>query len=103
MDNKALGKVLVYEGKCTDHYIPTIFYTGKWKGPDEFVIKDKNKELELQVFVTKNRVNIVNLTKYENPPFFEMMKAGKTNEDAQKDWLHSLPPGIAIAPGWSLL
>lgn len=91
-DIQAQGKILLYEGKCTDFYIPAIFYSGKWKGSNEFIIKDKNKEIELHIFVTENRVDLINLTKYDKPPFFEMMKAGNTNEDVHKDWLHSLPP-----------
>jgi len=96
-NSKVMHKILLYEGKCTDYYISTIFNSGKWKGSNEFIIRDKNKEMELHVFVSENRVDLVNLTKYKKPPFFEMMKAGNTNEDAYKDWLHSLPPGAAGA------
>jgi hypothetical protein len=90
-----LARILLYEGKSTPFYIPDIFYKGKWNSPNQFIISSKNKEEELHVLIDENKVELINLTKYENPPFFEMMKAGKKNEEAYKDWLHSLPPGAA--------
>jgi hypothetical protein len=92
-----LTRILLYEGKSTPFYIPDIFYKGKWKSRNQFIISSKNKEEELHVLIDENRVEVVNLTKYKNPPFFEMMKAGERSEEAYKDWLHSLPPGAAGA------
>jgi hypothetical protein len=92
-----LCNILLYEGLCTEYYIPEIFHSGKWKTANEFVIKDKKKELELHVFVDQEGVKLINLTRYKSPPFYEMMKAGAPNIDARKDWLHSLPPGTAGA------
>lgn len=94
-NGEVISKILIYEGKCTDYYIRDIFNSGKWVNSKEFVIKDKNKEVEIHIFIEENRIELVNLTRYKNPPFFEMMKAGGPHEEAYKDWLHSLPPGAA--------
>lgn len=94
-NEQIVERILLYEGKCTHYYTSAIFHKGQWKGPNLFVIKDKPGQTELHVYVTENRVELINLTRYEKPPFFEMMKAGKTDEKVVQDWLHSLPPGIA--------
>ena len=96
-NNNPLCRILFYEGLCTPYYIPELFYSGKWKTANEFVIKDKNKELELHIFIDQKDVKLINLTRYKSPPFYEMMKAGGPNMEARKDWLHSLPPGAAGA------
>lgn len=62
---------------------------------NKFVIKDKNKEVEIHILIEEKRVELKNLTKYKYPPFFEMMKAGDTSEEAHRNWLNSLPPGTA--------
>jgi hypothetical protein len=96
-NDEILCKILLYEGVCSDYYVPAIFHNGKWKTENEFIIKDKNKELELHIFINQNSAQLVNLTQYKSPPFYEMMKAGGHNEGSYKDWLHSLPPGAAGA------
>lgn len=94
-NGEQISKILVYEGKCTEYYIRDIFYTGNWVNTKEFVIKDKNKEIEIHVLIEENKVELINLTKYKYPPFFEIMKAGETSEATHKNWLDSLPPGTA--------
>ena len=90
-----ISKILIYEGKCSHHYIRDIFYKGKWANSKEFVIKDKNKEFEMHIFIEEGRIELINLTRYKKPPYFEMVKAGGPHDEAYKDWLHSLPPGVA--------
>lgn len=88
-------KVLIYSGKPTD-YMADFFFYGKWQGDNEFTIWGKSEEVEIHVQVDSCEVRFVNLTKYGNPPAFEMMKADLSDIEKNKayqDWLHSLPPG----------
>jgi hypothetical protein len=91
-------KILLYNGKTTDYYITAFFSYGKWRGINSIVISGKYKEAEMHVDVNKCSVDIVNFSKYEKPPFFEMMKSDNSEEEkrsARKNWLDSLPPGMA--------
>jgi hypothetical protein len=52
----------------------------------------------MHVDVIKCSVDIVNYSKYEKPPFFEMMRSDIPESDieiAYQNWLNSLPPGHA--------
>jgi hypothetical protein len=58
----------------------------------------KDKIVEISVFIDRCTVEYKNLTSYEKPPYFELMKAGLSDEEkgrARKDWEHSLPPSHA--------
>ena len=62
------------------------------------MITGKAKEIELHVFVDECRKELVNLTPYEKPPYFQMMRADVSEEErdkAYRDWKHSLPPSIS--------
>ncbi len=90
-------KLLIYSGKTT-HYFEDFFFYGKWKNENEFVISGKRKEVEIHVSVDKCSCEFKNLTHYEKPPYFEMMRADISEADKEKayrDWVHSMPPGIA--------
>jgi hypothetical protein len=66
--------------------------------PDELIIWGKNKEMEIHVLVDECKADLVNLTKYANPPYFTLMRADISEEErakAYQDWHHSLPPAVA--------
>lgn len=95
---KQICRLLIYQGKTTDFYIDDLFFYGKWKSINEFIITGKNKEVEIHVYIQDKKVKYLNLTSYEKAPFFEMMRANISKEDASRsyeDWLHSLPPAYA--------
>jgi hypothetical protein len=97
-DKKEKYRLLIYQGKTTDFYIDALFFYGKWKNINEFMITGKNKEVEIHIYIQESKMQYVNLTGYEKAPFFEMMKANITKQDAShayEDWLHSLPPAHA--------
>jgi len=51
--------------------------------------------MEILILIDKCEAVFTNLTAYDNPPYFQMMRADispEDNEKAHKDWLHSLPP-----------
>ena len=94
-DENVVCRVPVYHGKTTDWYFP-MFSKGKWKGDKAFSIV--NKEVEIRVLLDECWAEIINLTPYDNPPHFQMMKAELSTEERDKsyeDWLHSLPPAVA--------
>ena len=95
---KVKCNVLLFNGKTTDFYITALFSYGKWHGANKVVISGKYKEVEMQVDVIKCGVEIINYSKYEKPPFFEMMRSDISESDQEKahqNWLDSLPPGRA--------
>ncbi len=96
---KESNKILIYQSGTVDlYYFKMFFQKGKWKGENELVLTGKENVVETHVFIKENRVEYVNLTPYEKPPIFEMMKAGISKEEKEKahqDWLHSLPPSHA--------
>lgn len=97
-DGEEKCKLLLYNGIPTDYYITDFFSYGKWQGGNKVVVSGKYKEVEMHVDIEKCCVNIANLSKYEKPPFFEMMKSDTSELDhdkARKNWLNSLPPGTA--------
>jgi hypothetical protein len=74
------------------------FFYGKWNNKNEFAISGKKKEVEIRILVSECSVEFVNLTPYDNPPYFTLMKFGISEEErerARKDWEHSLPPAVA--------
>jgi len=97
-NDKPVCKVHIYRGKPTDWYIQDLFSKGKWKGTNEFILSGANKEVEIHLNIESCQVTLHNLTSYEKPPYFEMMKASiskEEREEAYADWLHSLPPAHA--------
>jgi hypothetical protein len=97
-DKREICKTLIYTGRPSDYYIDSLFSNGKWKGKNELIVSGKEKVVEIHVKIDVCEVILVNLTKYDKPPLFEMMKANisvEEREKAYKDWLHSLPPAAA--------
>jgi hypothetical protein len=97
-DSVQICNVFLYEGIPQDFYMERYFYYGKWKNENLLVISGKEKIVEIHVTMNNCTAEVVNLTRYANPPYFQLMKAGLTEEDkslARKDWEHSLPPAIA--------
>jgi hypothetical protein len=94
-DGKVVCSLPIYQGKTTDWYF-SMFSKGKWKGRTEFLIK--NSEIEVRIQVDQCRLEIINLTPYENPPNFQMMQAvlsPEKQEQSYNDWIRSLPPAMA--------
>jgi hypothetical protein len=97
-DEKDKCRLLIYKGKPSDYYIADLFFYGKWKDTNEFIITGKLKEMEIHITIDSCSVEYINLTSYPKAPFFEMMKADISDQDNKKaydDYIHSLPPGIA--------
>jgi hypothetical protein len=91
-------KILIYQGTTDLYYFTMFFQKGKWKSENELVLTGKENVVQTHVFIKENRVEFVNLTPYEKPPIFEMMKADISEEEKEKahqDWLHSMPPSHA--------
>lgn len=96
-DKKLKCKLHIYRGRPGVHFAEFFFY-GKWKGKNELIIWGKKKEVEIHVLVDECRADFVNLTLYNNPPYFTVMRADISEEDREKsyqDWQHSLPPAVA--------
>lgn len=94
-DEKVVCRILIYQGKTTDWYF-SMFAKGRWKGNNVFSII--NKEVETRVLLDQCRAETINLTPYDSPLLYQMMKAELTKEErgkSYKDWLHSLPPAVA--------
>lgn len=90
-------KLHIYNGRPGVHFTE-FFFNGKWKGENELIIWGKQKEVEIHVLVSECRAEFVNLTRYDNPPYFTVMRADISEEDREKarqDWQHSLPPAVA--------
>ncbi len=92
-------KLMIYSGGTDDFYFAALFANGKWNGTNEFIITGKQKEMEIHVHVDKCSIEYINTSGYNGKaPFFELMKVHSSKEEsdrAYKDWIHSLPPGIA--------
>lgn len=91
-------RVHFYSGLTTLFYYPALFASGNWKSDNEFIITGKQKEMEIRILIDQCKAEFKNLTNYDKPPYFEMMRADISDEDREKahqDWLHSLPPAHA--------
>lgn len=97
-NGKLKCKLHIYSGVTNLFYFSGLFNYGKWIGENEFVITGKEKEVAIHVFIDKNKVEFLNLTRYKRAPYFEIMRADISDADremARRDWLHSLPPAYA--------
>ncbi len=95
-ENEEKCKLLLYSGAPSSYYIHSFFQKGKWRGINEFSFKAKD-EFEIKILVDTCSYEVVNLTNYEKPPMFELMRSDITKTDkakAHEDWLHSLPPAV---------
>jgi hypothetical protein len=91
-------KVKIYCGGADTLYYPDLFSDVKWKSENEIIITGKAKEVEIKVTINKCEVAFTNLTNYDKPPYFEMMRADTSESErhkAHQDWLHSLPPAMS--------
>lgn len=94
-DRKLKCKIHLYSGGTDVFYFPAFFNFGKWKGNNEFILTGTKKETEIHVFYNECRFELINLTPYSQPPYFEMMRADISQQEkdkAVKDWEHSLNP-----------
>lgn len=96
------GKVIcnqwIYCGITDPLYFTELFSEAKWKNVNELVITGKKKEVEIKILIDDCKIEYKNLTRYDRPPYFEMMRADISSEEkekAYKDWKHSLPPAVA--------
>jgi hypothetical protein len=90
-------KIHIYSGK-PGILITEFFFYCKWKSSNELLIWGKEKVVQTQIFVDKCTFNIINLSPYDYPPYYTIMKADVSKEEMEyafKCWLHSLPPNIA--------
>lgn len=91
-------KINIFRGRPSSYYMDRYFSIGKWKSENLLIISGKEKIVELHILVDKCELKIVNLTPYDKPPYFELMRADISEEErmkAKKDWEHSLPPATA--------
>lgn len=99
-NGKVKCRVRIYNGQTSVFFGEDFCFYGKWKGENQFIIWGKKKEVEIRILVDECRVDLVNLTRYPNPPYFTVMRADISEQDREKayeDWKHSLPPAIAAA------
>ncbi|HWB90840.1 MAG TPA: hypothetical protein VG605_03270 [Puia sp.] len=96
------GKVVcdqwIYSGITDLIYFPELFSEGRWRGDKEFVITGKCREVEIRILIDDCKIEYKNLSPYDRPPYFEMMRADISSEEKEKadeDWKHSLPPAVA--------
>jgi hypothetical protein len=91
---KVKCKLPIYNGFTTTYFIIDLFWYGKWKNKNEFVLTGKKREIEIHITVNSCEVKYINLTSYEKPPYFEMFRSDITDEErekAAKNWKDSLP------------
>ena len=90
-------KLLVYSGGTDIFYVPAFFDKGEWNTKNEFVLTGKKNETEIRVNYEACSFEVINLTNYPKPPYFQMMRGDISQEEKQaalRDWDHSLPPGF---------
>lgn len=88
-------KILIYSGKTTDFYFDDLFFYGKWKGENEFIIKGKESEIQFHVKVDQCKVDLVNISdNKEKAPLFEIMKSKPDRENAWQDYIDNLNPAM---------
>lgn len=96
------GKVIcdqwIYSGITDLIYFPELFSEARWKDAKELVLTGKRKEVEIKIMIDDCKTEYKNLSQYDRPPYFEMMRADISSEDKEKayqDWKHSLSPAVA--------
>jgi hypothetical protein len=98
VDGNTQCKLNIFNGITEYSYMSKYFCYSKWKGENEFIIWGKEHTVETHILIKRCVANVVNLTSYENPPYYTLMKAALPEEErrkARKDWEHSLPPAVA--------
>ncbi|MGZ3838571.1 MAG: hypothetical protein ACXVMS_17155 [Flavisolibacter sp.] len=97
-NGKKIHKILIYQGQTDLYGFRMFFQNGKWNSENGLILSGKENVVQTHIFIWENRAEFVNLTQYEKPPIFEMMKVGISEEEKEKahqDWLDSLPPYVA--------
>lgn len=101
IDIKGQGKacrIHIYSGGTDIFYLPAFFDKGVWDGTNLFTLRGTKNETAIQINYDKCLFDVINLTNYPMPPYFQMMRGDISQEEkrsALKDWEHSLPPEIA--------
>lgn len=88
----------IFSGGTSDFYFSNFFSKGKWTAKGELIISGSSTEVEIRINTEACTVEFVNLTRYEKPPLLELMRSDLSEEEkskAYRDWIHSLPPGMA--------
>lgn len=88
----------LYRGKPAPDIVSYFFSKPKWKNKNELVIEGQEKQMRIRLDISSCTLEFQNLTQYPNPPLWEMMKVGiseQENKSAYEDWIHSLPPAVA--------
>jgi hypothetical protein len=88
----------IFSGAPNDFYFGHFFSNGKWTAKNELIITGSAKEVEIKFNVEECKVEFKNLTAYDKPPTFEMMRSDRSEEDkarAYRDWINSIPPAFA--------
>ncbi len=91
-------ELLIYLGRPEILYVPGLFGKCIWKKQGKLVLKGSEKDMEMWIDYVNKKIEVTNLTKYINPPYFQMMRADisqEMREAALLDWKHSLPPHIS--------
>lgn len=89
-------RLLIYIGKTTDFYISDLFFYGKWKNANEFVVTGKRSEIAIHTYIDKCKIKFVNASGDDaKAPLFELFKSDADKEKALKDYIASLNPAIA--------
>ena len=97
-ERKEICNQWIYCGITEPVYFTELFSKAKWKSANELVITGKKEEVEIKILIDDCKIEYKNLTRYDRPPYFEMMRADISSEEkekAYKDWKHSLPPAVA--------
>jgi ribosomal protein L31E len=96
IENKGLEflRLPLYNGLPGNEYFTKFFQKGRWKNEYEIIITGKDNIVETHILIDEKRIDFINLTDYENPPMFQLMKAGISKDEKEKtlnDWYDSLP------------
>lgn len=90
----------IYRGNTSGYYIHDLFKLGKWENNNKFILTGKRHEVEIHIIIDQCKIEYVNLTPYQKPPFFEMFKTDNTKEEkeeARNNFENSIPPSIKSA------
>jgi hypothetical protein len=94
-------RIHIYSGRPVVFCGEDFFFKGVWKNQNQLSLSGKQKEIETIISVGSCNVQIVNLTPYNKPPYYTLMRADVSQEERDKafqDYKSSLPPSFnAIA------
>lgn len=93
---------LIYSGLPSEYYINDLFYSGRWKGLKEFVIKGKRSEMQFHIYLESGKTELENITKSDSSPVFNMFKANAGSKELS-DYVNAQPEQIKLLINNSLL